>query len=195
MEMTMKTFLGAVLVVLATACGDGSDTSIDSDARGVEYSLLDCFAAHEGITTGECMEACNNEPFDCPEVDCSCNDDVVPEEEEETGNVEVCHVPPGNPDNAHTITVGAASVDAHLRHGDSVGPCGSDDDGAEGDDDGDGGGGGDGTGTGPVDGDDEGGGDGGGEDGSGGEGGDGSEGEGGGEDPGCVDTGSGCELF
>jgi hypothetical protein len=37
----------------------------------------------------------------------------------------VCHAPPGNPANAHTISVGSrAAVDAHLAHGDSEGACG-----------------------------------------------------------------------
>jgi hypothetical protein len=37
--------------------------------------------------------------------------------------VTLCHIPPGNPDNAHTITVGASAVPAHLGHGDTLGPC------------------------------------------------------------------------
>ncbi|HUQ01667.1 MAG TPA: hypothetical protein VM261_04190 [Kofleriaceae bacterium] len=36
----------------------------------------------------------------------------------------VCHIPPGNPDNAHTICVGANAVDAHqANHGDPIGAC------------------------------------------------------------------------
>ena len=35
----------------------------------------------------------------------------------------VCHIPPGNPAQAHTLTVGNAAVQAHLAHGDYVGPC------------------------------------------------------------------------
>ena len=36
----------------------------------------------------------------------------------------ICHIPPGNPDNAHTITVGAPAVAAHMtNHGDAMGPC------------------------------------------------------------------------
>ncbi len=44
--------------------------------------------------------------------------------------VELCHIPPGDPDNLHTITVGASAVDAHLAHGDYLGACvvGDDDD-------------------------------------------------------------------
>ncbi len=42
---------------------------------------------------------------------------------EKERKVTICHVPPGNPDNAHTITVGASAVRAHLGHGDYLGPC------------------------------------------------------------------------
>jgi hypothetical protein len=37
--------------------------------------------------------------------------------------VTICHRPPGNPGNAHTISVGAAAVPAHLGHGDTLGAC------------------------------------------------------------------------
>lgn len=40
------------------------------------------------------------------------------------GRVTLCHVPPGNPNNARTLTVGAAAASAHLSHGDTLGPCG-----------------------------------------------------------------------
>jgi hypothetical protein len=39
------------------------------------------------------------------------------------GKVDVCHVPPGNPANAHTISVSSNAVAAHLAHGDSSGAC------------------------------------------------------------------------
>lgn len=43
-----------------------------------------------------------------------------------TDKVTICHIPPGNPGNAHTITVGAPAVRAHLGHGDYVeGSCDS----------------------------------------------------------------------
>ena len=38
--------------------------------------------------------------------------------------VTICHIPPGNPGNAHTITVGEPAVAAHVaEHGDTIGPC------------------------------------------------------------------------
>src|SRR5262245_15632118 len=35
----------------------------------------------------------------------------------------LCHIPPGNPDNAHTICVGPPAARAHLHHGDTLGEC------------------------------------------------------------------------
>jgi len=63
----------------------------------------------------------------------------------DTKKTTVCHIPPGNPANAHTICVGNAAVPAHLDHGDFVGTCSCStggDDGGTGDDAGTGGGGG-----------------------------------------------------
>ncbi len=40
--------------------------------------------------------------------------------------VEMCHYPPGNPENSHTICVGIASVEDHLAHGDMLAACGTD---------------------------------------------------------------------
>ncbi len=39
--------------------------------------------------------------------------------------VDVCHIPPGNPDNTHTITISENALGVHLDHGDSVGACDS----------------------------------------------------------------------
>jgi hypothetical protein len=41
--------------------------------------------------------------------------------------VTICHVPPGNPNNVHTITVSTNAVPAHLRHGDAVCAPGNED--------------------------------------------------------------------
>jgi hypothetical protein len=40
--------------------------------------------------------------------------------------VTICHIPPGNPGNAHEIVVSANAVPAHLAHGDYLGSCSND---------------------------------------------------------------------
>ena len=40
-----------------------------------------------------------------------------------TGKVVICHYPPGNPGNRHTIEIGQPAVSAHVAHGDTLGPC------------------------------------------------------------------------
>lgn len=40
-------------------------------------------------------------------------------------SVTICHLPPGNPSNANTITIGMSALAAHLAHGDAEGQCGS----------------------------------------------------------------------
>jgi hypothetical protein len=37
--------------------------------------------------------------------------------------VQVCHIPPGNPANFHTITISENALQAHLGHGDLAGAC------------------------------------------------------------------------
>jgi len=37
--------------------------------------------------------------------------------------VTICHIPPGNPENAHTNSIGAPALRAHLAHGDTLGAC------------------------------------------------------------------------
>lgn len=51
--------------------------------------------------------------------------------------ITICHLPPGNPDNARTISIKENAWAAHQAHGDSQGPCpepppGDDDDGGSG---------------------------------------------------------------
>ena len=48
----------------------------------------------------------------------------VPDDCEGMGKVLMCHIPRGNPDNAHEICISASAVPAHLAHGDTEGGCG-----------------------------------------------------------------------
>ena len=40
--------------------------------------------------------------------------------------VTICHVPPGNPSNVHSITISKNALKAHLAHGDFFGNCDND---------------------------------------------------------------------
>ena len=42
-----------------------------------------------------------------------------------SAKVVICHIPAGNPENRHTIEVGESAVEAHIAHGDTLGPCSS----------------------------------------------------------------------
>lgn len=46
----------------------------------------------------------------------------------------ICHYPPGNPENAHTLTISENAWPAHQKHGDTLGPCSGDDGEDEGED-------------------------------------------------------------
>jgi plastocyanin len=35
----------------------------------------------------------------------------------------ICHIPPGNPDNAHSINIDKSALDTHLRHNDTIDEC------------------------------------------------------------------------
>lgn len=37
--------------------------------------------------------------------------------------VVICHCPPGQPDNKQTLEVGVSALQAHIDHGDKIGPC------------------------------------------------------------------------
>ena len=51
-------------------------------------------------------------------------DEEDDENENEKGKVTICHFPPGNPLNAHTISVGQHAAEKHMiKHGDTIGSC------------------------------------------------------------------------
>jgi hypothetical protein len=46
-----------------------------------------------------------------------------------SSKITICHIPPGNPANAHSITISQSAWQAHQAHGDTQGPCNNSNDG------------------------------------------------------------------
>jgi hypothetical protein len=91
--------MGAGLIALAVGCGNNDSATTDA----VTAELAACGLDDGSIEHGAHLHAC--EPGDPKKTT-------------------ICHIPPGNPANAHTICVGNAAVPAHLHnHGDYLGIC------------------------------------------------------------------------
>lgn len=75
----------------------------------------------EGYACRPSPEECPNPNPVCPEGQTCKAEETCPDDDSQW--VTLCHLPPGNPANAHTIKVGASAVPAHLAHGDTLGPC------------------------------------------------------------------------
>jgi cysteine-rich repeat protein len=110
-------------------CNDGIDCTVDScnEMDDVcENTPQDNLCPDDGMfCTGQ--EVCD--PFaGCVSTGDPCVPDAVCDEEADTctpisDKVTLCHIPPGNPGNAKTKSVDADAVNAHLAHGDFLGPC------------------------------------------------------------------------
>jgi len=107
MRFQARSSSSAVLVALCTllmaGCGGGTLSEEGSAGADSSGDALGGSSSRPNTGTAE----------DAPEA----------EEAEEDEGVTLCHIPPGNPANAHTITVGEPAVKAHLRHGDTLGAC------------------------------------------------------------------------
>jgi hypothetical protein len=98
MSHLFKLKLGMIaLVVGMAACGSGSS--------GVDESVT----------------AVDNNP--APQVCVVGQPDARACDPTDLKKTTVCHIPPGNPANEHTICIGNAGVPAHLAHGDHLGSC------------------------------------------------------------------------
>ena len=58
------------------------------------------------------------------EIEFEAEEEEDEHEERSFGDkITICHIPPGNPNKSHTITIGGNAVDTHLAHGDEIGSC------------------------------------------------------------------------
>jgi hypothetical protein len=89
------------------AVAAAADPSTSRDERNQIKDVLERINESENVATD-----CDTLPDD--------DDDGEPPP---VGKVTICHVPPGNPANAKTITVDGSAWPAHQAHGDTMGAC------------------------------------------------------------------------
>ena len=108
---------------------DANDDCADTEYCSRPDSLC---GGHQGVCTGR-PEICT---LDYNPV-CGCDDttysnvcaaamagvSIASHEACKLPTVPICHIPPGNPGNRHTIYVDEPAVPAHFGHGDYRGPC------------------------------------------------------------------------
>jgi hypothetical protein len=100
----------------------------ECDATVTDYDVLCqdvCGKTKRLNESNQCIEQSASDLLTTEDTNDACNaEDAFAQDAANGSCVEVCHVPPGNPSNAHTICVGAPAVKAHLKnHGDSLGAC------------------------------------------------------------------------
>jgi hypothetical protein len=93
----LNRFAGAAMLLLA-ACGGTPEVTGDDSAATVAAAAT-AFVCQPGVP----------DPRACDPSD--------------SKKTTICHLPPGNPANAHTLCVGTPAVRAHLDHGDRLGSC------------------------------------------------------------------------
>lgn len=98
--------------------GTESEFEMESTNRG---EIIEAIALRTGLTIEEIEGVITFEVREEQEQE-ELEDDI----DEESGKVTICHVPPGNPSKAHTITIDRAALERHLAHGDFVGGCDDD---------------------------------------------------------------------
>jgi len=92
--------------------GEETEFEMEETNRG---AIIEEIALRTGLTIEEIEGVITFEVKEAEESE----EDV----DEESGKVTICHVPPGNPGKAHTITIARAALERHLAHGDFVGEC------------------------------------------------------------------------
>lgn len=112
----MKKFLIAMALCLAAACGsnwivpEAPGTQGPGDGSGTD--------AGGDPDDGGC-------PLDPPDGGTDPDGGTPPSDGGSGPDTKVClcHIPKGNPGNAHTICIGEPAVDNHLSRGDYLGRC------------------------------------------------------------------------
>lgn len=105
-----------------------SQQCVDIDVTTAGYS-------QKNLTGIELIKTCNNAAVvSAMEVEwnwgacaqalsCTATQNPAVGADPNTGKVTICHIPPGNPNNQHTISVSQNALPAHEAHGDVLGAC------------------------------------------------------------------------
>ncbi len=111
----------------------GENVTVDGLAAGdTTMATSDNWTATDGEHTVEAIVDADEQVDEHDETDNTASTTVTVQaddgeghegEDREADQMTICHRPPGNPDNAHTITIGEPAWDAHEGHGDSKGEC------------------------------------------------------------------------
>jgi len=97
---------------------DHGQIRVPLNVGSVAHRMLRAGGPKKGVTHAQATVISSGNPHRTPVTT------TIPLYPPYEGEYTVCHLPPGNPDNAHTLVVGSeAAVAAHMDHGDLWGPC------------------------------------------------------------------------
>ena len=111
---------GAALILVGAAATVGAAGGV-SDVAGNVEDVLDALHITDrtSVVAGEHIDA-----IEQPDVAGGQPDGLGPPDVlGPSTSVDVCHAPPGNPDNVHTISVGEGAFEEHVAHDDSDAAC------------------------------------------------------------------------
>ncbi len=116
-----KTVFGNIDGFSSTSSWDGASFSAAIDTTSVADGQY-CFVFNPEDDAGQ-NDVRLTSLFSIDNIVTPPGDDDDDDDDDGDEQVTICHMPPGNPGNAHSIIVDEDSVQAHLRHGDRVGAC------------------------------------------------------------------------
>ena len=112
MSILVLSLIGNSIIISELAFADKPDIEAKKEAKEIAKEAKQAEKESEDI-----------QEFDVALVSNSSESPTINSNIENSGKVTICHIPPGNPENAHTITVGSPAVAAHLAHGDVEESC------------------------------------------------------------------------
>ena len=112
MSILVLGLIGNSIIISELAFADKPDIEAKKEAKEIAKEAKQAEKESEDI-----------QEFDGALVSNSSESPTIISNIKNSGKVTICHIPPGNPENAHTITVGSPAVAAHLAHGDVEESC------------------------------------------------------------------------